>query len=314
MLDAHQINVFMIAAETLNFTQTAKLLHMTQPSVSQHIQSLEKQFGNELFLRKGRQLELTDAGAALVPVARDLVSLSIDIEEMMESLKGEVYGHLMVGCSTTPGKYVLPQLLAHFHRRYPQVKITCNVTSQKDAVEKLNDGDVHFALTSSRPDGSLDAEFRDFISDPVILIAPLDHPWAMRGRIEPDELYEAEFILREDDSGTYKSVQEGLASVGISTEKLNTLLVLGNSEAIALSVAEGLGVGFVSSMVVSRLSQGRVAPITINGLEICRDIQIGHQTRRPATAAQTAFWSFVLEFENRLRERLRKEQFELVGG
>jgi len=94
---------------------------------------------------------------------------------------------------------------------------------------------------------------------------------------------------------------------------LNTLLVLGNSEAIALSVAEGLGVGFVSSMVVSRLSQGRVAPITINGLEICRDIQIGHQTRRPATAAQTAFWSFVLEFEARLRERLRKEQYELVG-
>ena len=121
MLDVHQLNVFLAAAEALNFTQAAQRLHMTQPSVSQHIQALERHFDLPLFIRSGRSLELTDAGLALAPLARDAVSLSIRIDETMESLKGDIYGHLIVGCTTTPGKYILPQVLAQFHRKFPQV-------------------------------------------------------------------------------------------------------------------------------------------------------------------------------------------------
>ena len=86
MLDAHQLNVFLIAAETLNFTQAAVRLHMSQPSVSQHIFSLEQHFEQPLFIRSGRNVQLTDAGVALVPLARELVARSVHIEEMMKSL------------------------------------------------------------------------------------------------------------------------------------------------------------------------------------------------------------------------------------
>ena len=98
MLDVHQLNVFLVSAETLSFTQAAQRLHMTQPSVSQHIQGLEHHFDMQLFLRTGRALELTEAGLALLPLAREAVELSIRIDETMESLKGKVFGHLMVGC------------------------------------------------------------------------------------------------------------------------------------------------------------------------------------------------------------------------
>lgn len=307
MLDAHQLNVFIIAAETLNFTKTAKRLHMTQPSVSQHIQSLEKNFGSPLFIRKGRHLELTDSGRALVPLARDLVKLSVHIEETMESLKGEVYGHLMVGCSTTPGKYVLPQLLAQFHHLHPQVRVTCNVTSQKQAIQMLCDGEVNIALTSISQEACKDAEFRQFLCDPVILIAPLDHPWAKQGEIELEDLYDANYIMREEGSGTFQAVSNGLAQAGVDISRLKTLLTLGNSEAIALSVQEGLGVGFVSCMVFTRLSQGRVAPIRIRGLNICRDIFIGRQTHRPASAAQTAFWEFVHANQSNIVDEINAE-------
>ena len=117
MLDAHQLNIFLAAAETLSFTQAAQVLHMSQPSVSQHIKSLEQHFDAALFERAGRQLRLSDVGEALVPLARDMVNQSIHIEEAIASLSGEVFGHLKVGCSTTPGKYVLPQLLARFHNK-----------------------------------------------------------------------------------------------------------------------------------------------------------------------------------------------------
>ena len=297
MLDAHQLNVFLVAAETQNFTQAAQRLHMSQPSVSQHIQSLERHFNTKLFVRAGRNLMLTDSALALVPLARDMVNQSTLIEETMASLEGAVYGHLMVGCSTTPGKYVLPGLLADFHRRFPRVKVTCQVSPQADAVERLIEGQVHFALTSFSQDSYKDAEFRKFMSDPVILIAPADHPWAENGEITPEELFETDFIMREPESGTYSAVQDALDEIDVDINQLKTLLTLGNSEAIALSVQEGLGVAFVSQIVVNILNPGQVIPVKIRGLDINREIQIGRHTRRQSTTAQDAFWEFITGME-----------------
>lgn len=297
MLDAHQLNVFLVAAETLNFTQAAQRLHMTQPSVSQHIQALERHFEVDLFIRRGRQVELTDAGLALVPLARALVQQSILIDETMASLKGEIYGQLTVGCSTTPGKYILPGLLTRFHEVYPRVRVVCEVNPQSEALHLLAEGKNHFALTSLNGQPHPNLEFRRFTSDPVCLIVPNDHPWAAQGEIEPQALFEADFIMREETSGTYAAVREGLAGLGIPMEKLKTILTLGNSEAIALAVQGGLGVGFVSRIVVTAILPGRVSEVQVRGLDIRRDIYIGHHVRRPATAAQAAFWDFIQRME-----------------
>lgn len=293
MLDAHQMNVFLVAAETLNFTKAAERLHMSQPSVSQHIQSLEQQFDTKLFLRSGRSLLLTDSGMTLIPMARDFVKQSTLIEETMASLKGTVYGHLTVGCSTTPGKYVLPHLLASFHRLYPHVKVTCAVTNQMQALEMLCSGELHFALTSIGQEHCRDAEFVAFLEDPIVLLVPDKHPWAKKETIEPDALRTATFIMREPGSGTYVAVREALARQGVDIRELNVLLTLGNSEAIALSIKEGLGIGFVSRIIVDRLGYDGVVPVRIEGLDIYRLITIGRHTHRPPTAPQIAFWNFI---------------------
>lgn len=294
MLDAHQLNIFLVAAETLNFTQAAQLLHMSQPSVSQHIKSLEQHFDIALFERTGRQLQLSDAGESLLPLAREMVNQSVQIEEAMASLNGEIFGHLKVGCSTTPGKYILPQLLARFHNQHPAVRVTCQVSPQAMSIEMLCEGRVHFALSShSHRQSCADAEFQLFMRDPVMLIAPLDHPWSQRGQIDHEELFEANFILREEESGTYATVRDALDTVNFSIHDLNTLLTLGNSEAIALAVQEGLGVGFVSNTVVEGMRQPGIAVVEVRGLNICRDIYIGRHVGRPATVAQAAFWKMI---------------------
>ena len=294
MLDAHQMNIFLTAAENLNFTAAARQLHMTQPSVSQHIQALEQHFRTPLFVRKGRKMVLTDAGEALVPLARRMVDWSVRIDETMESLQGEVYGHLKVGCSTTAGKYVLPMLLTAFMREHPQVTAACQVLPRKQAVEGLSAGQLHFALASPREYfGNI--EFHSFISDPICLVAPRSHPWAIRGEIEPLELFDADFILREQGSGTMDVTEEGLAEVGIPVDHLKTVLILGNSEAIALAVEEGLGVGFVSQIVVSRLVSDRVATIHIKGVDLAQEISLGRSTAIPGTTAQNAFWEFATD-------------------
>ena len=292
MLNAHQLNVFQIAAETLNFTRAATLLEMSQPSVSQHIQALEQHFGLALFHRSGRSLELTDAGLVLIPIAREFIYLSTHIEETMASIIGDVFGHLMVGCSASTGRYILPQLLADFHREYPQVKATCKVAPQEIALQMLCDGKVHLAITSS-PELCKRAEFSKFITDKTILIVPLTHPWVNKGFITPNELLDVEFILPDEGSETHIAVRDALAEVGISIYQLKSIMVLGSAEAVALSVQEGLGAGFVSKIVVNKLVQNRVKSIEIQGLEINQDIYIGRYPSRPQSAAQAAFWKFV---------------------
>lgn len=303
MLDAHKMNVFLTAAEMLNFTAAARQLHMTQPSVSQHVQALEQHFRTTLFVRKGRRMVLTDAGEALVPLARRMVDWSVRIDETMESLQGEVNGHLKVGCSTTSGKYVLPLLLTSFMRKHPQVTAACQVLPRRQAVENLGDGLLHLALASPREFYG-PVEFRRFISDPIRLIAPLSHPWATRGEIEPNELFEADFILREQGSGTIDVAAESLAEVGIPLDQLNRVLILGNSEAIALAVEEGLGVGFVSQIVVSRLVNERVASVKVKGVAMAQEVCIGRNTALPGTTAQNAFWDFVTDTENQALRQL----------
>ncbi|MDX1615298.1 MAG: LysR family transcriptional regulator [Candidatus Promineifilaceae bacterium] len=311
MLDAHQLNVFLTASETLNFTAAARQLHMTQPSVSQHIQALEQHFQTSLFVRQGRQMVLTDAGEALVPLARRLVDWSVRIDETMESLQGQVYGHLKVGCSTTSGKYVLPFLLTSFMKRHPQVRATCQVAPRRQAVDDLCDGLIHLALASPR-DFCSQVEFRKFIADPILLIVPCSHPWAHRRHIEAEELLNADFILREQGSGTFEVAAAGLESVGLSIDQLSPVLTLGNSEAIALAVEEGLGVGFVSRIVVTRLVADRVAPVRVRGLEMHQDVYIGRNTSLPGTTAQNAFWDFVTDPTNPILAELTKNGFETV--
>ena len=293
MLDVHQLNVFVVAAEALNFTQAAQQLHMTQPSVSQHIQNLERHFDGALFLRNGRNLELTDAGMALLPLAREAVSLSMRIDDTMASLKGGLYGHILVGCSTTPGKYILPHILARFHHQYPQVRVTCQVSPQVDALQNVEDGVVHFALFSLPHEGFRDIEAVSYVSDPIILIAPLDHPWAKRGEIDPKDLLEGDFIMRESSSGTVNAVRGALAEQNISMSDLRILITLGNAEAIAMAVQEGIGVGFVSKLVIDRFCREQVAEIRVRGMDISRQIYVGRNSRRLITNAQQAFWDFL---------------------
>lgn len=298
MLDAHRLNVFVTAAETLNFTHAARELNISQPSVSQHIQELESHFGMPLFVRRGRILSLTDAGETLKPLAREMVYLSIRIDERMQSLKGDVYGHLLVGCTTTPGRYILPGLLANFLRRHPKVEATCHVSTRRQAVEALCEGQLHVALAGAR-DFDRDIEYCRFLTDPIVLIVPRDHPWTLKGQIEPRDLLTADFIMREEGSGTRATLSEGLNRVGLSLEELHTVLTLGSSEAVALSIEQGIGVSFISKTVVDRIVPDGVTEVAVSGLELTQDIYIGRQPRRPATTAQTAFWEFVTSLDSK---------------
>lgn len=298
-LSTHQLTIFLAAAETLNFTQAAQRLQITQPSISQNIQALEEHFGLPLFTRTGRNICLSEAGKVLVPLASELLYLAGHIEETMASMKGDVQGHLVVGCSTPTGRYLLPKLLASFHHQFPHVRVTCQVDAQPKTLEMLMDGKVHMALANAPPPCQ-DIEFRKLMCETLVLIAPVDHPWAQKGEINLAELPQADFILPVESSDTYSVLREALEEQDFSIFQLRTLVTLGSLEAIALAVQEGLGVGFVPELLAARLVQGRVALVKVQGLEIQCDVCVGRNLRRPATAAQTEFWEYLCKLEGQL--------------
>lgn len=313
MLNVHQLNVFVIAAETLNFTQTAKRLHLTQSSVSQHIKSLENQLGVQLFERKGRSLEITDAGMVLLPMAREIVEDSIRAAEQMELLKNEIHGHLVVGCNTAPGKYILPILLAKFHQQYPLVRISCQVLPPRQVQEGMAEGEIHFTLSNIAESSSEGAEYVLYLEEPIELIAPLNHPWAERGEIDPVDLYEEQFISREKNSGTYQNVAKGLLDVGVDIDKLDTFLEMGTSEALALAVEQELGVGFVSKIILETICPNRVAVVKVRGLNVLQPIYLGRQTAFPATSAQAAFWDYVREAGEEIFDAVRDHSLQAIN-
>lgn len=299
MLNPRELQIFLAAAETENFSEAARRLNISQPAISMQIRSLEEKLEVPLFTRTGRQVSLTESGRVLIPMARDVIDHTIRLEEAMASLQGDVVGVLRLACSTAAGKYVIPRLMAGFHTRYAKVGLVCDVTGRHEALRKLRDGDVQLAMTSLR-EPYKGIEYRPFLTDRIVLIVPPDHEWADLDRpLEPKELLTGKFILRESMSGTRSAVSEGLSWHDMSLDDLERVMVLGNSEAICAAVQEGIGVAFVSTSVACEATKaGKVVPVDIEGMDLSTTLYMARDTDRPATRAQAVFWEFAFAPEN----------------
>ena len=145
-------------------------------------------------------------------------------------------------------------------------------------------------------------EIQLYLREPLVLIVPNGHAWTKQGQIEPEQLYKERFITRELGSGTYRGVKSALAELGIDIAKLNVFMEMGTSEAIALAVQQGLGVGFISHMIVRKICRDNVSIVKIRGLEIIQNIYFGRQTVQPATSAEVAFWNFIRDLDTSIFE------------
>lgn len=298
MLETHELNVFVHAAETLSFTEAARRLHISQPAVSMQISNLESRLNTLLFDRSGRNITRTEAAEVLLPLARDMLNLSTHIEETMVSLHGELCGHLQISCSTTAGRYTLPHLLARFYEQHPGVHINVCVCTPSGAVDQVCDGRSHIAVLSQEA-SCKEIEYRPFFEDHVALVVPASHPWAERESVRPEELVEQAFILREETSGTRRIMQTGLLEHGIRLGDLEVVMELGGAEAVVTAIETGIGISFVSSIVVQRcIRAGYLVRVPVDGLCLKRQLYMIRSSRRAQTRTQTAFWEFCHAPEN----------------
>jgi DNA-binding transcriptional LysR family regulator len=302
-----ELKIFVAAAEEESFTRAAERLHLSQPAVSQTIRSLEDCFGADLFLRHGRSVRLSEAGEALLPLARDVMYSMIRLEEAMAGIHGDVVGNLVIGCSTSSGKYLLPILGSNFRQEYPRVRFQVQIHNRMEVITRILDERLKVGVVSKRIDDP-DLEYQPFFEDRIILIVSADHPWGEYGKALPTDLIDQPLITRERTAGTSEVVFGALTEHGIESNQMDIVMELGNEEAIEMAVERGIGMAFVSKLAAARgLALGRIRKVEVTGMDLQRTIYMVRNVCCPMTRAHDRFWAFIQEQREKIGPQIWRE-------
>jgi DNA-binding transcriptional LysR family regulator len=304
MINLSELRVFITAADEGNFSRAAERLQLSQSAISQNIQAIEKEYGVELFIRRGRTVELSEAGHAILPLARDVLHSSSKFEDAMQNANNQVGGELLIACSTSSGRYLMPGLLSMFQKQFPAVRSRIKVMSREEAMSQLLGEMIPLGVTSQIFEHH-EIESEPVFTEKIILIVPSSHPWAVVGKARPMELVGQPMIMREESSGTRETVLAGLRVCGVTPDMLNVVMELGAAEAIELAVERGMGMAFVSEMVAARgLSLGLIKRVDMDCVNLQRTVYIARRPNYPFTRAQNTFWGFAKEQRQRLNTEI----------
>jgi DNA-binding transcriptional LysR family regulator len=217
---------------------------------------------------------------------------------MMDSLHEEVAGHIRIACSTTTGKYVLPQFASRFHQRHPDVRVSILRCTSEHVVPHLLEQEANLGVVSRDVCGD-EVRLQEFFDDHIVLVTPAGHSWATRECVEPSELVDVPFIMREPGSGTRRVVLAELGKHDISLADMNIFLEVGNAEAIVKTVEAGYGVSFISRPAAAwALDLGTVVEVPLAGVDLRRKIFMVRNHIHEANRAVEAFWGFVHDPSN----------------
>jgi DNA-binding transcriptional LysR family regulator len=256
---------------------------------------VEEHLQVKLFERNSQGTQLTKAGERLTSRARQIIDLVVETEESLRIEAGDVAGELVIGSSATVGKYILPQVVAQFQRRYPHVMVSIPIVPRQAMMEHVVGGQFDLGVTSLR-DPRYGVDYSDLVNDHLALVAPASHPWAKRDAIEPHELYGEQFICREPESACRYVVSEGLGKVGLDMTDLEIVMEVGSAEALAMAVMHGIGLAFVSRLAaLPYVALGRLAWVKIDDIELQNTIELVSAQGRSASAARSHFEAFLCQ-------------------
>jgi molybdate transport repressor ModE-like protein len=260
---------------------------MGQPSATKHLQTLEAAVGEKLVERHGRASRLTDAGEVVASHGVRVLDTLEGMQDDLRALRGAERGTLTLAASTTPGSYVMPSILQCFADAHPNVDVDVVIGSSAWVADQVARRDVSLGLAGEMdlPEGVMAEPFLD---DELVGIAASGRLRIRRGRVSLEDLASETLLVRERGSSTRAVADRQLARVGYRPAKR---WELDSNEAIKRSVEAGLGIGFVSRLVVAdELERGDLVEFRVEGAErMRRSVYLLRPDGREPTAAERAF-------------------------
>ena len=252
-MEMKQLEAFCMAAEKKSFSEAAKALYLTQPTISSHIRALEKELGCRLFMRTHKQVVLTAEGDRLYPYARRITDLK---EETLQEMNAPSEATVNIGASTIPSGYLLPQIMAAYRKTHANVFFNIR-QSDSAAVETLVlDGLVDFGIIGRKARSSRLRQ-KELCSDSLVLAMPPLPYYRKLARSEtPDSILQREpVIMREQGSGTLKAFDHYLEERNIDPGRLNICARNNDLEAIRRMITGGMGISVLSRLSVRDMEE-----------------------------------------------------------
>lgn len=293
-LDLHKLEIFYWVAEHKSFSQAAELLSLRQPTISAHVQELEKAVGGKLLYRIPGKVSLTPLGLMLAERAKSLLAFKRDTIAAVEQFHGTLSGELWVGGSSIPGEYLLPPKLGEFNKKYPRVKPILRIGDSASIVTELLEGKVEIAFVGFKGDDAR-LTFAKIWDDEMVVAVPKGHPWTKRKTVKVADLRSEKFISREHGSGTLDSIRQLLGKRRQPADDIfNITMELGSTEAVKEALMAGFGFSILSRISIRHeLEEGTIVEVPIRGLKLQRGFYQVFHSRRPLHPIAQVFSQFL---------------------
>lgn len=297
-MNLKQLEAFVQVAEGGSFSKAARELYLTQPTISAHISSLEKELNVRLFVRNTKEVSLSDNGKDLYKYAKQMVDLQGKIEEHFGMKKGGGKHCITIAASTIPAQYLLPKVLMCFNEKYPEEQFKIKETDSAQVVTQIVDcmADVGFTGTVLE---KKHCKYIPFYKDELVIIAPNTEKYRRFQEECPNDiswLKREHVIMREEGSGTRKEAEKQLRSAGVNMVDLEIIASIENQETIKKSVRQGIGVSILSRLAATdEAKAGQMLIFPIPGADEGRDINVVYNRNYQLSRSAERFIKIVKE-------------------
>ena len=288
LVDYANLEAFVTVARSGGFSAAARKLHRSQPGVTRQVQQLERELEATLLVRGHGACRLTSEGERALAWAEDALARQ---QQLLADIRGEhvaLRGELRIAASTTPGEFLVPELVAGFVRAHPEVRPRLAIADSSSVEQAVRTHAWYIGFVGAIISGQ-GLRYRPVVTDEVVRAVRVNHAFAVRGSADLDDLQDQPFLDREGGSGTMASVMRTLAERSLRLPRVQTVMSLGTSTAIVSAAERGLGLGWVSSLALACRDPRRVRTVRLRGIPIERILSMVDDSGRPLTPAAAAF-------------------------
>lgn len=288
-LTLRQLQIFHEVCDLRSYSRAAEEMSLTQPAVSLQIRQLEESVGQPLFEYVGKKLYLTEAAEALQQASRDIFGRLENLDMQLSDMQGSLQGQLKLAIESSC-KYFIPHLFAAFKRTYPEVSLNLTVVNRNQVIRRLSDNRDDLVVMSMVPQ-DMGLEFLPFLNNPIIAVAPPDHPLCTSEQLSLSELEPWPLLIRESGSGTRRACEEYFKEKRVH---FTQTLEVSSSEAQRECVIAGLGLALLTRHAVSQeLATGALKELPVAELPLYRSWCVVQARDKRLSPVAHAFLGFI---------------------